>query len=128
MTIIMIIYFGRIFFYITFAVCSDETIVTDDRLSIVERTTILIIDYKIYNRKSSTSLNTNKFQFTCIYNMCFPSWNLIYTDWYSIIYSNLLSGSLLKIVKQHIYFIKFCYFFFYLQISWIHISGINNKH
>ena len=64
------------------------------RLSVVERAAMLIINDKIYNRKWLTSLNTNKFRFTSIYSICFPSWNLIYGVWYSIIYSNLLIASL----------------------------------
>jgi hypothetical protein len=51
-------------------VASDETIAADDRLSVLKSGTVLIIGGKIYNRKC---LNTNKFQFTYIYNMCFPS-------------------------------------------------------
>ena len=79
---------------------SDETIVC------CWKAAMLIINDKIYNRKWLTSLNTNKFRFTSIYSICFPSWNLIYGVWYSIIYSNLLIASLLMISMQHFYFMK----------------------
>jgi len=65
---------------------------------------MLIIDDKINNRKSLTSLNNKNFWFIFTYNMCYPSWNLIYRVWNSIIYSNLLIASLLKIIKQHVCF------------------------
>jgi len=46
-------------------IASDVTIVANDRLSVVERAVMLIINDKIYNCKSLTSLS-NEFWFTYI--------------------------------------------------------------